>query len=404
MSSLEKRTIRRLRRAVLGQRAVQTVLLAALRTRTAVRVTSLSGAYLWTVLVQGGSQQDLANTVPYARRMKRTLTEVTQYLRRTVQCCTGHRCFPDQGVSGSQETGLETSPENSRDSSGKSSSAEYSSASSSKRGVSHRKNPGAQNGWIIPRRTISVRLPPASGFTLLRDKRVGRLQARILDRIFRTRFGVRIRPREIEVLSVFSSSAWLSRNLLVAAGYGSGDGSGHRACVAARVPVSEFLHRCSVVYPAFLNAMRLHLRYLTQNGAQAQHCAQAPQLNGLENGTAMLPDGIPDVFVSGRETGLSGHEPARTMNLRDRIRLRWMTQKYATGPNGEIRQSLYPDSLRIETLRLDLENIRYDIRVRFRRERTMIHLIRFDRYLDAVTLAGSSRRALNGLEKINMEF
>lgn len=84
---------------------------------------------------------------------------------------------------------------------------------------------------------------------LLTDNRIRRLQGRVIEALFLRVFGIRPGKGDARVMAWFSSSAWLCRNMAAAAGPATGS--------------EDFRRRCRVVYPVFLQAMKIHRAWLT---------------------------------------------------------------------------------------------------------------------------------------------
>ena len=192
-------------------------------------------------------------------------------------------------------------------------------------------NAGGITGEVDTR--VRVKSSPAPAASLLLDMRVRRLQERAARVLLTREFGLNIAGSEAAVLGTFSSLAWLRRNLLTAAG-----------CNAVRsIRYEELRERCHVVYPAFIRAMTMHRCVLESNLAP------------------------------------------RRENVRGRW-LRYWRRRYRVGAHGEILDSFYPRAIPDARRRLRRYEQREETRHAYRRERTAYQLLRFDRYLDAITL------------------
>lgn len=106
---------------------------------------------------------------------------------------------------------------------------------------------GHPRAEATPGPRIRVRLPRGRASGRLTDPRVRRLQAAALRRVLLQRCGVWTEPGELDALAGWSSSAWVLRNVLTAAGLTDG----------ALVREDEYVHRCLVVFPAVLRSLSM---------------------------------------------------------------------------------------------------------------------------------------------------
>ena len=185
------------------------------------------------------------------------------------------------------------------------------------------------------------KLPRAAKAGFLADARARRLQRSIVAGVLRLRFGLHANAEELAVLSRFSSVAWLARNLEVAGGVHG-----------ARLTEAERRHRVRVVYPVFFKLMRFHLGFA----------------------------------ASGAQTTVTRAE-------RLWLRLRYPGSRSSLGPNGRIVQSLYPEEITAEQIRTRRTVAAEQARRRYRALRNREHLLRFELYLEALSLAARPRRA-----------
>jgi hypothetical protein len=175
-----------------------------------------------------------------------------------------------------------------------------------------------------PRRGIRRRLPTPREVTLLSDRRVRRLQRRVISVVFLRRFGLTVGDDALDILSAYSSVSWIARNLSAAAGYG------------ARPPRTvEAEHRLRVVLPVLAYILALHGRYM------------APRPAGRS------------------EAGGTAH---------------------CSATGGLITAELYPRSIPAETLRHRLEAAERRERHRAQALRTAALELRLERHLNAITL------------------
>ncbi|TVR34679.1 MAG: hypothetical protein EA404_02110 [Spirochaetaceae bacterium] len=209
----------------------------------------------------------------------------------------------------------------------------------------------------------ALRLPVASAVGLLHDPRVQRLQRRVVRVIFERRFAIKLREGELAVLAAFDSVSWLAAGLIRAAGPHSRPGGG-----------AQFSARCRLVFPVFLRAMQLHLRYISA-----------------------AADG----------SGATTEAKARP-GIRDRQRRRRLARRHAVSADGSIAGSLYPQKLTAEQQRVRAESVRLRTSAMVRRARTTAQLVYFGHYLQALSLLTQSRptrpalarRTLRRLERI----
>jgi hypothetical protein len=99
---------------------------------------------------------------------------------------------------------------------------------------------------------------------------VRRLQSIIIGRHFVVQFGIKPVPRDLRVLSHFSSLPWLSAELIRAAGCGN----------PAYLDEDD-LYRCRVVYPAFAKGLQVHLKY--RLGKSTGFTIQLSRMFGLQS-------------------------------------------------------------------------------------------------------------------------
>ncbi len=196
----------------------------------------------------------------------------------------------------------------------------------------------------------------AGTVAVLRDPRVRRLQRRVVGSVFASQFSLTPAEGELAVLEAFSSVAWLAAGLQRAAGAGGGYDA-----------AAPFSRRCALVFPVFMQAMRLHLRYLSVTQSRGR----------------------------GR--------------LRDRLRRHWLMRRYAVGPDGSIRGALYPERVSEQSRRMRVAAIRRETRATVRTARGTAQLRYFHTYLQALTLVmrttadrpWAARRALERIERIH---
>lgn len=189
---------------------------------------------------------------------------------------------------------------------------------------------------------------------LLSDPRVQRLQRTAARVVFERQWGITVRPREADILQAFSSIPWLQENLRRACGFSP----------AVYIPFPEFQLRTEVVYPIFMQSIRLHRGYL-----QSQTTEITPT-------------------------------PAH----------RRRSRRHAVGPHGEITGSLFPEAIPMAQRQLKREERRVLIARRYRADRMHRGIRSFDRYLHGVNticqlpLKGNRRleRRLIALQRITM--
>jgi hypothetical protein len=186
-------------------------------------------------------------------------------------------------------------------------------------------------------RLVLLHNPAGSPPVILKDPRVRRLQERAVRVLFDREFAVTIDRNAATTLGAYSSVLWLRHNLLTAAG-----------CASARaVSWNEVRNRCRVVFPVFIRTMTMHRRFL--------ECGVLPLRSGV-----------------GRR--------------RSRLYRRLYRRRYRVGEYGEILGSFYPRAIPEAQRRLQRYQRRERTRREYRRERTAYPLLRFDRYLEAITL------------------
>ncbi|TVQ34852.1 MAG: hypothetical protein EA384_17055 [Spirochaetaceae bacterium] len=197
-----------------------------------------------------------------------------------------------------------------------------------------------------------------TGGELLHDGRVLRLQRRIVAHIFRRLFDRRLRERELDVLSRFRSVRWTAANLCRAAGRPASAGAAHAGAGV------DWRHRLQTVFPVFMRAMELHLRYA---------CA--------------------------------AHGRSRKLRLRDRLRLRRLSRRYGIATDGSIIGPLYPLQIDRALLCGRIEATRIATRTAAGRAQLSSQPVFFCHYLAALELLQGCRArrreaALRRMERI----
>jgi hypothetical protein len=180
----------------------------------------------------------------------------------------------------------------------------------------------------VPRWITIPHTPTADAPYVLTDHRVQRLQRAAARLVFEREWGIPVRNREIDVLKSFSSVAWLRENLRRACGFSP----------AVIIPLPEFKLRTEVVYPIFMQSMRMHRGYLLSQTSGAS----AP-------------------------AALHRH-----------------SSRYSVGPHGEITGSLFPEAIPQAQRQLKREERRIIVTRRYRADRMRRGIHSFDRYLHGV--------------------
>ena len=290
MSSLTRREITRLAVALAAGRAWNTIVPAAYRVRAAVRALASAARHLAAVTAD-------------------TRLPAGLYARYAAECAGAVVLLGSRRAGGTDATH-----------------------------AAHRGDPVPDR--VTPDSPSRIELPLAAGVFLLVDRRVRAFQRTVVRTVFRGRFGITPRMHELEVLSSYSSVAWLTRNLLIAAGYG------------AAAPPAELRHRAMVVYPAFARTLAL---YRAQLRAEQERFSAERFI----------------VSAHRRRSGARGERGPVSGVI---------------GAGGEFARSLYPDSIVVKRLTTHVELARRRTRAEILRLKNAESLVRLAVYMAAVTL------------------
>lgn len=194
-----------------------------------------------------------------------------------------------------------------------------------------------------------IRFPRASECRIIRAERIKKLQSVIIKKLLGSWFGIKCKSDDLEVLSSFGNTGWLTHNLLLASGIKK------RNYVAMNI---DSRRKVQTVYRSFVSSLALYLK-LEEN---------------IRNGSAKLPKSS---FMAKICVLLKKHKP-----------------------NSVVTKNMYPKEIDIQSLKIRRQNILSYKLEAVRQIKVNSEYLGFEKYLKAQSLIMEGR--IQNREKVEI--